>query len=336
MERLALALVAAIAFPFAIAAAALALLAVHAGDEPALEAFAAAHRGSLAVLLAATLLPAAVLAVRARRRLRRVSQGYVDALAVAQSALATREEFLGIASHELKTPLTSLRLQLGNALRSIRATRASAPGHVVERLEVADRQAERLGHLIDGLLEASRAAAGGALRVEDVDLAGVAREEVARARELLARAGCEVTVSCAGPVVGRWDAQRLRQAVAQLLSNAAKYGRGRPVEVRVEGTGTMVRVSVRDHGIGIEPDRQLHIFERFGRGVSARNYGGFGLGLWVVRRVADALGGTVRVESAPGEGAVFTLELPRAEGPELPAAAAQRGAAEPPQRVARA
>ncbi len=272
--------------------------------------------GSIALTAALGLL----LGLHVRRELRRVSETHDEtlraadgALHTAEEALRSREEFLAVASHELKTPLTALRLLLGSALRSLGAEASAAPGRLAERVRAADRQAERLGHLVVGLLDASRAGDAGALRLDDVDLDDLARDEVARARALLARAGSEAAVRAGGPVVGRWDRERLRQAMRHLISNAAKYGSGRPVEVRVEGTETLARVSVQDHGIGIEPDRQERIFERFERGVSLDHYGGFGLGLWVVRRAAAAMGGTVSVESRPGEGSVFTLELPRAE-----------------------
>ncbi len=112
-------------------------------------------------------------------------------------------------------------------------------------------------------------------------------------------------------VWGEWDAARLRQALSHLLSNAAKYGRGRPVEIQVGFDKNAARLSVRDQGIGIDPEQQGKIFERFERAVSPRHYGGFGLGLWVARRAVHALGGTIRVDSRRGDGSTFTIELPR-------------------------
>jgi signal transduction histidine kinase len=99
--------------------------------------------------------------------------------------------------------------------------------------------------------------------------------------------------------------------VTNLLSNAAKYGRGAPIDVDLEGSAEVVRLTVRDHGIGIATEQQARIFERFEKAVSIRHYGGFGLGLWSARRMVEALGGAIRVESRVGEGAAFTVELPR-------------------------
>jgi signal transduction histidine kinase len=114
--------------------------------------------------------------------------------------------------------------------------------------------------------------------------------------------------------VGRWDSLRLEQVVTNLLTNALKYGAGRPIEVTVEGDDTHARLSVRDQGIGIAEEDAGRIFERFERAVSVQHYGGFGIGLWIVREIIQALGGTIEVRSTVGQGATFTVILPR-QGP---------------------
>jgi two-component system, OmpR family, sensor kinase len=116
-------------------------------------------------------------------------------------------------------------------------------------------------------------------------------------------------------MMGRWDRSWLEKAFEHLLSNAAKYGHGHPIEVRLEGEHKVVRLAVRNHGPTIPLDDQRRIFGRFERTASTRHYGGFGLGLWSVRKIVEAHGGLVRVESRPGEGATFTIELPRSENP---------------------
>ena len=149
-----------------------------------------------------------------------------------------------------------------------------------------------------------------------MDLAALTRDTVGRMSEALARAGSEVKLLADATVPGKWDRVRLEQVVGNLLSNAAKYGRGQPVEVRVEqGLDGRARLVVKDHGIGIAPEDQARIFERFERAVSVRHYGGFGIGLWIVREIVQALGGTIEVESALGKGATFTVTLPR-RGPD--------------------
>jgi signal transduction histidine kinase len=124
------------------------------------------------------------------------------------------------------------------------------------------------------------------------------------------RADCAVVLDAAGGLVGSWDRARLEQVVTNLLSNAIKYGAGAPIDVRVWRDGARARLSVRDRGIGLDAAEASRIFERFERAVSARHYGGLGLGLYIVSRIVEAHGGSVTVDSRRGEGATFTVDLP--------------------------
>jgi PAS domain S-box-containing protein len=226
----------------------------------------------------------------------------------AQAAVAGRDEFLSIASHELRTPLTALKLAVQNLKRVLGG--ASGPTGR-KTLETAERQAVRLETLVAALLDVSRIQAGRLeLSFEEVDLGALVEETVAQFEEQLALSGCPVTVHGTGALKGQWDRLRLGQVVTNLLSNAMKYGQGKPIEIAVEGDGERVRLSVRDHGIGLGPEAQRRLFQRFERAASSRNYGGLGLGLYIARRIAEAHGGTVGVQSTPGEGSTFTLELP--------------------------
>ncbi|MEK6606648.1 MAG: PAS domain S-box protein, partial [Myxococcota bacterium] len=232
----------------------------------------------------------------------------------AQESVRVREEFLSIASHELKTPLTSLQFQVQSLLRAVRkGTLATLPPErSAGMLESAERQTRRLARLVDDLLDVSRIAAGRlALHLEDVDLARVAREAFERLADEAARAGCTVALDADAPVVGRWDHLRLDQVATNLLSNAIKYGRGKPIEAVVRGDATNATLVVRDHGIGIAPEHLVRIFERFERASPARHYAGLGLGLYIVRQIVGTHGGSVRVASDPGTGSTFTVELPR-------------------------
>jgi signal transduction histidine kinase len=229
-----------------------------------------------------------------------------------QEAIRARDEFLSVASHELKTPLTSLGLRLHALARAIDADPESAVSRRHGR-EVAamKRQVSRLAELIDGLLDVSRISTG-RLRIhrEPVDLAALVQEMVARFVPEAERAGCTLDLRPSGPCEGSWDRLRMEQVVSNLLSNALKYGAGQPVHVHVEAEGGLARLWVRDEGIGIDAAAHARIFQKFERAVSERHYGGLGLGLYVVRTLVEAMGGTIRVESQPGEGATFIVELP--------------------------
>ncbi len=236
-----------------------------------------------------------------------------------QEAVRRRDDFLSIAAHELKTPLTSLQLHLQGLMSQMRQAAARLPPErVTTKLESANLQTQRLGKLVNELLDISRVAQGQLLgRIEEVDLLALVRGVLERLREGLARAECPVDLRVSGGTVGRWDASRLEQVVGNLLTNAMKYGAGKRIEVVLEGVPAHVRLQVRDRGIGIAPEDTERIFERFERAVSVRHYGGFGIGLWLVREIVQALGGTVQVESRPGQGSTFTITLPRG-GPERP------------------
>jgi PAS domain S-box-containing protein len=230
----------------------------------------------------------------------------------AQAAVAARDEFLSIASHELRTPLTALRLALENMRRvSTREAIERLPPQYVERVLVtAERQGQRLEKLVAALLDVSRIHMGRLeLDVEEVELGATVHDAMGAIEDEAAQSGSRIEVR-GDPVRGYWDRLRVSQVVTNLLSNAVKYGAGKPVEVEFGPRDDRAWLLVRDHGIGIDPADQPQIFERFERAVSSRNYGGLGLGLYIVKRIVEAHGGTILVDSHPGEGASFQVELP--------------------------
>jgi PAS domain S-box-containing protein len=239
-----------------------------------------------------------------------------EARAAAEQMVRVRDEFLSVASHELKTPLTSLSLQLHTLLKRARQGTRPEDAETVQRLEKAQRQLHKLARMMDELLDVSRLAEG-RLRLElsDVDLVQVVREVLERFQEEAWRTRSRLELRAQGPVVGRWDRTKLEQVVTNLVSNALKYGAGAPVEVQVQSSGALALLEVTDHGIGIAPEDLERIFGKFERAVPVRQYGGFGLGLYIVRQLVEALGGGVDAESTPGAGATFHLVLPLA-GPE--------------------
>ncbi|HZI15328.1 MAG TPA: ATP-binding protein [Myxococcus sp.] len=226
-------------------------------------------------------------------------------------AIRSRDRFLSVASHELRTPLTALRLQSQSLLRGAWDGQPCDAGQVAAKAGVIARQVERLGHLVDELLDIARVREGRmSYHLEDLDLVAMVQEVATRFREELAKSGNTLVLRCDGGVHGWWDPLRLEQVLTNLLSNAIKYGRGRPITVTVEENGGLARIIVRDEGIGIAQGDQARIFERFERAVSEQHYGGLGLGLWIVREILRGMGGTISVRSTPGVGSAFTVELP--------------------------
>jgi signal transduction histidine kinase len=234
-----------------------------------------------------------------------------------EAAVAARDEFLAVAAHELRTPLTSMLLHIEAIERTLPIeTAPEATMHVPpteqKRIAAVARQARRLSGLIDSMLDVSKLTGGHlSLELGEVDVAALVREVVARFAPDAAAAGCPLTLRLDQPVVGVLDATRMDQIVTNLIANALKYGAGAPVEIGVEGDEQVIRINVRDHGIGISPADQKRIFLRFERAADERQYAGAGLGLWITSELVKALGGRISVHSVRGAGAFFTVVLPR-------------------------
>jgi signal transduction histidine kinase len=150
------------------------------------------------------------------------------------------------------------------------------------------------------------------LHLECLELAPVVRSSVERVSNELTHARCEVRLDLEPGVSALLDASRFDQVLVNLLSNAAKYGAGRPVEVTVHAEGELATVAVTDHGIGISPENLSRIFGKFERAVSSENYGGLGLGLFIARQLVDAMGGTIEASSTVGQGSTFKVQFKRA------------------------
>ncbi|MFZ5471077.1 MAG: ATP-binding protein [Myxococcota bacterium] len=231
-----------------------------------------------------------------------------------QAALKVRDDFISVASHELRTPLTTLRLQSQTALRLSQSGRAEASvlPQIAKKLEVAERQIDRLVKLVHNLLDISHLTTG-VLRLEPepTDLIDILRESLSLLPE---PSRAHFRLPATRPAVGLWDRFRLEQVVSNLLSNAVKYGADKPVELELSVEPRWVTLTVRDHGIGISPQDLERIFERFERAVPVGHYEGFGLGLYIAKRIVDAMGGTLHAQSEVGLGSTFTLRLPRGVG----------------------
>jgi signal transduction histidine kinase len=233
-----------------------------------------------------------------------------------REAIRLRDDFLFVASHELKTPLTALRLAMDNLTRALQRQAEAAPTPWERKLQACHLQLDRLGILVEELLDASRMSGRKLLlRREPADLSQITQAVIERLHAQAERAHCLIHAELGSTAWGQWDIGRVDQVVTNVLSNAIKYGAGKPIGVQVEADGQFARLSVRDSGIGVASYDIARIFERFERAVSHEYYGGLGLGLHVARQVVHAHGGRIRVESAPGQGATFIVELPRDGSP---------------------
>jgi PAS domain S-box-containing protein len=229
-----------------------------------------------------------------------------------QRAIALRDEFVSIASHELKTPLTSLQLHVEGLLRSVQRGETLGSARSLKKLQAVAQQVTRQERLVHELLDFSHVAAGGLnFQLEEFDLSQLLYEVAERFEEDLAKRQCTLEIDTSGPVLGTWERLRMDQIITNLLSNALKYAPNTAISLRLRADEEHATLHVVDRGPGIAVEDQERIFRRFERAVSRRNYGGFGLGLWLVREIVARLGGAVSVQSEPGHGATFTVVVPR-------------------------
>ena len=221
-----------------------------------------------------------------------------------------KDRFLSIASHELRSPITSLRAT--TSLLQIDPTALTDPHRREVLFGRIQRQVDRLTTLIERLLDTTRLNAGELpLELADGDLVALCRE-VLEGQRLVDRDHV-YTLGGDAAVTGRWDAARLDQVITNLVANAGRYSpAGSEILVRVVGDGDRARLEVIDHGPGISAEQQAKLFTPFFRGAAAsRHKGGLGLGLYISREIVRRHGGVMRVESAPGRGSTFIVELPR-------------------------
>jgi signal transduction histidine kinase len=248
-----------------------------------------------------------------RRRLEAEKERLLDEL---RTAVQTRDDFLSIASHELKTPLTGLKLQVQSLERlSLRESGASVPAAAFEaKVRTMSHQLARLTKLIHSLLDVTRITSGDmTLSRESLALDELVAEVVEATKESQEPSRSEVAID-SEPVVGCWDRLRVETIVSNVVSNAMKFGNGRPLKITVRRADSLARLTIEDQGIGIPREVQARIFEKFERAVPREHYGGFGLGLWIARQLVVAHGGAIRVESTVGVGSTFTIELPLGTG----------------------
>ena len=230
-----------------------------------------------------------------------------------ERAVTARDEFLSIASHELKTPLSSLKLQVQLNQRQLSRGEPGSvdPEKYRQFLDRTERQVQRLDRLIEDMLDVGRIQ-DGRLPVEfdTFNLSDLLTEAVERMHGEAAAVDSELLTEIAPGLEIRGDRFRLEQVFVNLISNALKYAHGTSIRVTAERLADSVRVRVIDRGMGIAPENHERIFLRFERAISGQNISGMGLGLYIVRTILEQHGGRVELASELGKGSTFTVEIP--------------------------
>jgi signal transduction histidine kinase len=250
---------------------------------------------------------------------RREQEALVEKLNAAQldleRAVKMRDDFMSIVAHELRTPLNTLFLEA--QLRRMQLDRGNMAAFGTMQLDkmVArdDRQIRNMVRLIDDMLDVSRIRSGTlSVRPVKVELSLLLQRVIDDLAQQAAAVGSIISLDAPQPVGGCWDEFRIEQVIVNLLTNALRYGGGKPVEVSLRAKPGGAHIEVRDHGVGISPEDQLRIFQQFERAGDGKSADGLGLGLYITSQLVEAHGGAIKVHSEPGLGSVFSLDLPDA------------------------
>jgi signal transduction histidine kinase len=227
--------------------------------------------------------------------------------------LSAHDELISIASHELKTPLTSALLKLQIALDNIRNVSLAnfSIQNLLDMLESAEQQAQTLGKMINDLLNLSLIKSGRLqLDFEDGDIGEITGNVVNRFTERAKKEQVKLEFFNTPGLVAIIDRIKIEQAITNLISNAIKYGQKKPVVVSVQKVSSSVRISVKDEGAGISRDVRDKIFNLYDRGTHQGNQTGLGIGLFVTNQIIIAHKGKLHLKTRENKGSEFTIELP--------------------------
>ena len=229
----------------------------------------------------------------------------------ARQAITLREDFISIASHELKTPLTSIKLQLDVLNELIKDFGAGPEYNQLNKVaKISNKHIDRLTNLIDAMLDMTRLSKSNFnLSMQRIDLTLLVQEVISRFSDQLnlEKIICNFEYQDANWVL--CDPLRIEQVISNLISNAIRYGKKTPINIRLAKKDEKIILTVKDRGIGIKPGDHLKIFERFQRGKNVNFTSGLGLGLYIVKEIVDAHAGRIWVESEVGKETTFCVEL---------------------------
>ncbi|MET0543881.1 MAG: hybrid sensor histidine kinase/response regulator [Variovorax sp.] len=261
----------------------------------------------------------------AHRQTEQLVQQLQTAQCELERAVRVRDDFMSMVSHELRTPLNTLYLE--TQVRKLHLSRGNGAHFEIDKLpamiERDQRQIQNMVRLIDDMLDVSRLRSGSlSIQPKPFDLAAMTRRVTESLAQQAEAAGCTVSLDAPAAVEGVWDEFRIEQVLTNLLTNAMRYGAGKPIEVAVDRAEGRARLSVSDQGIGIAPGDHARVFKQFERTESSRKQApGLGLGLYITQQIVQAHAGEITVESEVGRGARFTVTLPLQAGSAAHAAA---------------
>jgi PAS domain S-box-containing protein len=228
----------------------------------------------------------------------------------------TRDHLISVSAHELLTPISSIKLQMDAIRQKLNRGVDPSRDELLRFTHLSMENLKRMSILVNDMLDLSRIDLGKfTIKPEPVNLSEVIEETVARSQVLMESAGCQARTAIAPGIQAQVDRYRIGQAVSNLISNACRYASGTPILIELsELENDRVRISVADQGVGIKKEDHVRIFERYQRATNLNEKSSLGLGLFIVKQIVEAHSGSVRVESEPGRGAKFIIELPGIAG----------------------
>lgn len=246
------------------------------------------------------------------RHLRESREELKTSLKQREDALKSRDEFIKIASHELNTPLQSLLLQAQMLKRGLELNGTLPASKLTSHLGKEVTQINRLTHLVQDMLAITRLGKGVIrLNRSKIKLNQIINDVLHDLSELISASHSELHLDLEDSIQGNWDKERLEQVLSNLVTNALKYGRGKPISIRTSLDNNWARIEVEDQGFGIPEESNKRIFERFERDISSSEVSGLGVGLFISREFINSHGGKIWAESAGANlGSVFVVELP--------------------------
>jgi two-component system OmpR family sensor kinase len=231
--------------------------------------------------------------------------------AALRAAVKARDDFISIAAHELRNPMTPLVGQISLLRNSTARSSDAVPPAIARGIERLDVIVRRYMRRTTALLDIARLTSGNfQLNLAMVDASAAIAEVVADFTSFAKSAGSQLSVSSEPGISGLFDRTALEELAENLISNAIKYGQGQPIHVALSSTDSELVLCVEDHGLGISDENKARIFHQFERLMTGHSSTGFGLGLWVVGQLVDAMKGSIAIEGRPGQGTTFTVRLP--------------------------
>ena len=228
-----------------------------------------------------------------------------------EQAVQVRDEFISIASHELKTPVTSLKMQLQITQRHLETNTVLSQERLKKSMFVSLKQVDRLTRLIEDMLDMSKIQAGKMMMVHrDVNLTALISEIIERHQDSFQHANCLVEFHYKEIEEVQCDAARIDQVITNLLLNATKYGAGKPISISIDADAEHGIIAIKDNGIGIHEDFRHKIFDRFERAAPDSNISGWGIGLYIAKQIVDAHKGSIQVNSQLNAGSEFIVRIP--------------------------